>query len=1074
MPKTEVRTQNSEFRHPISASRSGTPPVLHIEFNFGQQCKPINMKFGIEIAYFLYMVDPLRILLVGDNSQERQTLEKLLQAQGYIIDVVGTVREARENFKKNFYQIVLVDLVLPDEDRLEFLKKIGTDRTSAIIMTAYDTLERLQEYIKEGVYDFIIKPFTQVALLGSLKRASERYNLKMQKKFLEEKLAITATELQIALDGLKEGVFLLDENLKILRANATTAKLLGRDISEIIGQKCNEVVHGLDSPPSYCPFFSISIQDDYQSCTFYEPFLKKYLFVTVRPVIYKNNKERKYYIHTICDVTEQKNLRSMLEAVLEYSPYPILVLAEDLTIKYMNPQAEIFIDKTRNDSIGRHCFEVVHFRDTFCNNCNISRVKKNKKPFYDEKEIYMPDGKIKYFRRAYYPVLRGDGSVESIVEVFNDITALKMTERKLKESERFLRSVLEGIGDAVLVIDPEFRIITANKGFLKQTKRSLEEIIGKHCYEVSHGYYRPCFEEGEDCPVKKGFLDGLSHTSVHTHYAKNNTCIYVEARAYPLLDEEGRIYAMVETLSDITTKVHLQQKLQDSEKRYRELYNNAPAMLLSINPEGVIIECNNTFAKSLGYDKESLIGFVFEDLIPEPYRTEFRSQCKASLEMKSTCEGEIEIQKRDGTHITVFAKATTIKDKAGAPVKISFTLTDITELKKLQAEKTDLQVQLFQAQKMEALGTLAAGIAHDFNNMLMGIGGYAEIALTKIQDQKSQKALQSILETVEKAKALTDRILLIGRKTNPEKKVLDINKFIRSSIETLRRMVEENKEIILDLERELPFIKADEAQIYQVLMNLVVNARDAIPEGGNIIIRSGYSQTNSISTEGKTYICILKSSIDSKEGYVWFSVEDNGTGIEREKIPLLFDPFYTTKGSKGTGLGLSVVYSIVESHNGSLSLWTEPDRGTEFVIFLPILKEDVKGLKRESKNEMPLVGPSFKKVLIIDDEEVVREVLQNFFENLEIEAVTASTGEEALKIYSSESDFDLVIVDWVLPVLSGEKVISEILKISPDQKVIISTGYAEDEKLRPFVERSNIKVLRKPFKLSDIEKLILN
>jgi CheY-like chemotaxis protein len=311
----------------------------------------------------------------------------------------------------------------------------------------------------------------------------------------------------------------------------------------------------------------------------------------------------------------------------------------------------------------------------------------------------------------------------------------------------------------------------------------------------------------------------------------------------------------------------------------------------------------------------------------------------------------------------------------------------------------------------------------------------------------------------------------VGRRARPEKRPLDINEFIRASMDSLRRMVEEDKEIALELQEGLPPVMADEAQLYQVLMNLVVNARDAMPEGGRITIRTGYS--NSPSINHRPYMCILKGPDSSNSGYVWFSVEDTGTGIQDENISHLFDPFYTTKGAEGTGLGLSVVYSIVQSHDGCIDLWTEPDSGTEFVILLPAIPEETRETVSHALKESPSERVSLKRVLVVDDEEVVRDVLENFFKSKGIEVVTASNGEEALRVYKEDKEtFDLVIIDWVLPVVSGQKIIKEIIKMSPGQRIIVSTGYAEDEKLAPLIEQPNISILKKPFKLSEIDKLV--
>ncbi|RMG70701.1 MAG: response regulator, partial [Nitrospirae bacterium] len=505
----------------------------------------------------------------------------------------------------------------------------------------------------------------------------------------------------------------------------------------------------------------------------------------------------------------------------------------------------------------------------------------------------------------------------------------------LTQTRDFLRSIFEGIGDALVVVDPDFRIISANRGYLNQTALKEEDIGRVYCYQVSHRYSQPCFREGEDCPVYKTLLEGTPQRAVHEHFGADGELIYVEIVSYPLRDTEGKIYAVVETLRDIT------------------------------------------------------------------------------------------------------------------------------EMKRLERESLELKSQLMQAQKMEAIGTLAAGIAHDFNNMLLGINGFAEMLMNRLSDPDLKDKAERILDIVDRASRLTEQILIIGRKVKYNKKPLQLNRFISHSLETLRRMIEENIELKVKLEKDLPLIEVDEAQLYQVLLNLIVNARDELRQkGGEIVIRTGKRS--------------VSDSLGLRQGeYVFFSVKDNGGGIAENIKDRIFEPFFSTKPKgEGTGLGLSVVYSIVKDHGGFIDLSSKPGRGAEFTVFFPATKEAEERPEREGETEKQEISGHGRRVLVAEDEEVIRDFLSACLSEWGFEVVVASTGDEALALFQqSPEDFDLVLLDKVMPGLSGTEAFRMMKKQNPSLRAIICTGYASAEVLSD-TSREGAFVLKKPFRMQDLKRAI--
>ena len=378
-------------------------------------------------------------------------------------------------------------------------------------------------------------------------------------------------------------------------------------------------------------------------------------------------------------------------------------------------------------------------------------------------------------------------------------------------------------------------------------------------------------------------------------------------------------------------KSNPKKKLSQSEEKYRELYNGAPVMLHSINADGVIIECNDTELNALGYRKDELIGQHLTMILSPESRRVFDERFNI-LKKTGYAEAEYVFIAKDGREIPVSVRGNALYDKHGNFLKSSTLSTDLTDIKKAAEEKTALENRLVQSQKMEAIGTLAGGVAHDFNNILTGILSYVQLAEMKTSEPYVKKALKQIFNLSQKAADLIKQILLMGRKLPPAFTVINLNSFIEDSLITFQRIIEDNIEIKLSVSKDLPYVKADPAQISQALMNLTVNARDALLEkGGTIKIKTDVFEPD------EKY-CQRFPNV--KHGrYAVISVSDSGHGIPEEIKDKIFEPFFTTKAvGKGTGLGLSVTYSVVKNHGGWINFHSETEKGTEFLMYLPAIE----------------------------------------------------------------------------------------------------------------------------------------
>lgn len=396
--------------------------------------------------------------------------------------------------------------------------------------------------------------------------------------------------------------------------------------------------------------------------------------------------------------------------------------------------------------------------------------------------------------------------------------------------------------------------------------------------------------------------------------------------------------------------------------------------------------------------------------------------------------------------------------------KMSHDLKRLCEnLRTEEEEKRKLEAQLFQSQKMEAIGTLTAGIAHDFKNMLTGIIGFSEIAREEASGTVKEK-IDKVLKISAQAVELTKQILIIGRKILPEQKAININKLIEGSINMFNPLLGDKTKIVVLHQTDLPVVEADPSQITQVLMNLMVNARDSMPDGGVIKIK----------TEG-LYVDeeYCRHYSWAKTGnYVSISVLDNGNGIPEKIRDRIFEPFFTTKDvGKGTGLGLAVTYSIVKNHGGWINFYSEIGKGTEFRVYLPAI--DI-AVTEEGSSLEEILPRGTETVLLVDDEQMMRSVGESILLNLGYRVITASDGEEALAIYRERgNEISLVILDKVMPEMGGIQIYRLLKEINPQIKVILSSGHVIDEK-ENFKELGISDFLDKPFRMSEMAKMVRN
>ncbi len=653
---------------------------------------------------------------------------------------------------------------------------------------------------------------------------------------------------------------------------------------------------------------------------------------------------------------------------------------------------------------------------------------------------------------AAYPEL---GYIEGVVA---DITQRKQAEETLRKSEEKFRFLAEKMVDIVWILDREFRTTYVSPsienvlGFTPEERKlqSLEEMITPASLQkVQELYLTELRKEQEQN------IDSNRSVTIEVEYfCKDGSTVWMENIVKLIGDSGGKIVGMHGVSRDITERKSVERALRESESKFKSLFDLSPqAISLTELGTGRLVEVNHKLCELTQYSEEELIGSTAAEvgLYRNADRAKFLKALQLSGEVK---EFEMDFQAKDNAvlHAHIFAKIIQI---AGVSYILSI-FHDRTEEKRLEA-------QLRQAHKMESIGTLAGGIAHDFNNILGIMIGNAELALDDIpEDTPARLNLEEIRIAGLRAKDVVCQLLSFARKTNPEKKAINIGTVILESIKLLRSSIPASIEIRQHIQNDVDAILADATQINQVLINLCTNADHAMPGGGILEICLKNLELDADASA-------LYSNLNPGR-YVNLMVSDTGHGIPAGEIERIYDPYFTTKEvGKGAGMGLAVVHGIVMNHNGAISVDSEPGKGTTFNLLFP-------STESEPISEIPIdedLPGGKERILFVDDDKSIVYVGRFRLERLGYQVVAKTNPVEALELFRDKPDaFDLVITDMTMPQMTGDLLVKEILKIRPDLPIIICTGFSEYINKEKAAELGIRQYIEKPIRRSDLAQAV--
>ena len=636
------------------------------------------------------------------------------------------------------------------------------------------------------------------------------------------------------------------------------------------------------------------------------------------------------------------------------------------------------------------------------------------------------------------------------VKVVRDITERKTLQEALRNAENKFQLLVNGVTDlAILMLDPAGNILTWSRGAEIIDGYTADEIIGQH---YSCLFTPESIQDGEPArELEQAAAEGKVDIE-GWRIRKNGSRFWVNGTLAALYDENGKARGFAKVTRDLTAKRHNDELLQS-------VLNNTLDAIVTIDEKGTVSMINRAGAKLFGRPESEVVGQNVNMLMPDPYHKEhdgyLANYMQTGIAKIIGIGREVQGLRKDGSVFPLDLAVTEFRlENKRYFVGI---LRDISDRKKLEA-------QLQQSQKMEAFGQLAGGVAHDFNNLLTVISGYANLLFAQLpaSDPKT-KMIDQIRLAGERAASLTRQLLAFSRRQILEPRILDVNDIVRDIEKMLRRLIGEDLSLTTVLGSNLHSVKVDPGQLGQVITNLCLNSRDAMPQGGKITIETSDVELDESYVEKHQEVRCGQ--------FVLVAISDTGCGMTPEVMARVFEPFFTTKGvGHGTGLGLAVVHGIIKQSGGSIEVYSEVGVGTTFKIYLPAIQQQTAVLFGNSM-EPPLSGSG--TILLVEDEESLRELGVLILEECGYTVLEASDGEAALRIIANDPDrIDLLVTDVVMPQMGGRKLAEILREKRPELRVLFMSGYTDDAVVRHGVLQANVNFLQKPFSPSALSKRV--
>jgi len=903
-------------------------------------------------------------------------------------------------------------------------------------------------------------------------RISELEKESAERKRAEEALRSEKNKLQALMDGLARtqiGIDIVGTDYKVLFQNQTLQERFG----DLTGEICYEKYMGLEKPCDFCPMIKAIKSNKVESVQLTGADGRNYeLFSASLP---NPDGTVDSAIEIILDITAQAKAEEALHQSEER--YRGLVENSFDGIFVQKGPKIIFTNQRLNEMLGYDEGELVGLDHWLVYHPDYQKITRERAQARMRGEKVTHQYEVKLQRKDgswFYGEINARAislEEEHGIQVWvRNITERKKAEEELKTRRLYLESVLYSAPDAIVTLDSSHHVLEWNIGAEKIFGYTRHEATGKNLDDLITG--PDVIDESKEFTTQ--VLSGgkvLPRGTVR--YRKDGTPVNVIVAGSPIIIRD-EFQGVVAVYTDITSRKQAEEALKESEEKYRTILESIEDGYYEVDIAGNFTFFNDSICKMLGYTNDELMGmnnreYTKKESAKRLYQT-FNRVYKTGKPAKIF---DWEIGRKDATKRHVETSISLMKDSEGNPAGFRGIVRDITEKKLLES-------QLLQAQKMEAIGTLAGGIAHNFNNLLMGIQGNTSLMLLDTSpDHPHYERLTNIEKSVQSGSKLTSQLLGYARGGRYEVKPISINHIITDTSSTFSMT---RKDITLhhDLANNLTGVKADFGQIEQVILNIYVNAAEAMVGVGELFI----------TTRNISHTDIKKKSYATKPGnYILLTIRDTGTGMDKATQVKIFDPFFTTKGlAKGTGLGLASVYGIIKAHGGYIDVESQKGKGTTFFIYLPASTETI----GEEVQPAGTIEKGKETILLVDDEEMILDVGEALLTSLGYTVLIAHGGKEALERVSKSHGakrrehkekeryvsgtlpfaIDLVILDMIMPSMGGGETYDRMKELYPNIKVLLSSGYSIDGQAKEILKRGCDGFIQKPFTIKELSNAI--
>ncbi len=999
--------------------------------------------------------EPLRVLLV-EHTQTDIDLNLLeLKRAGFTVraDVVQTPEEFGQRLLQNRYDIILADYRLPSWtglDALAVLRHLGQD-IPFLLVTGTLGDEVAVECIKRGVADYVLKEHLGRLPLA-VRRALEDAALRRERARTQQVLHDSEASFRLLFANNPLPMWVYDaESLRFLQANDAAVAHYGYSREEFLQMRIADLWGPEEMP--HLPAGTAAEPTVMDLAGEWRHRLKDGRTIDVEVVSHRLEfAGRTAALVVAQDVTERKRAEeARLRAeeryrlVAETATDAFITIDLDSRILFVNAAAEKIFGYAREEMLG---WELPMLMPEYLRDLHKAGFKRYLET--GEKHIRWESTELTGLHKSGVEIPVEVSFGEFVSEGEHTFTGIvrDVSERKRAEAEKArLITAIEQAAEGVLITDPAGRIQYVNPAFTRMSGYSREEVIGGNPRLLKSGQHDWAFYE----QLWRTILAGEIWRGEIVNRRKDGGLYAEEMSITPVRNQDGEITHFISIKQDVTKRKQAEEALRRSEARYCELVENAVCGIYRVTLPGKLLDMNPAMVKILGYDsKEELLS---RDMITDVYRDPVaRARIIEQYSQTGRVDGaEVEWKRKDGSIITVRLSGRAVSHQPGQIEEVEVIVEDVTE-------RRAVEKQIHQVQKFEAIGQLAGGIAHDFNNVIGAILGWAEIGLEQVpRESPLQTHFQKIREQAQRAAGLTRQLLAFARRQVLEPCNINLNYTIADLLTMLQKVIGSNIELKAVTAPDLGVVRADPAQIEQVLMNLCLNARDAMPDGGKLMIETRNVEVGEEYTRLHSYV---------RPGpYVQLSVTDTGIGMDAATREHIFEPFFTTKEpGKGTGLGLATVYGVVKQHGGFVHVYSELGRGSMFQVYLPLSGEVPRQEQRKEKPGTASVRGGPETILVAEDHDGLREVARATLEGLGYRVILTCDGEQALRAFQEHrNEVALALLDVVMPKFGGQELYARICALKPDVPVIFTTGYTAEAAALSQLAEKGMAVLLKPY-----------